>query len=310
MSFRANPLLSSLSCAWVQTSDLDQAAALCTEAIGLAVLDAGKADAHWAAGGTGSRWVLLGDPDESAGRLCLVEGEERSRDGGLPRGLDSVEIVVADVDRVGRRLDSMAGVHRLGQSFVADLAELGGNQHRSALWRMPWGTHLIITAGVTQTPGREFPSTEKEAGRVFEVHLRTDRYDDGLRLYRDAFEMPSLMTACLDRGPIHQAWSIPEGVPVAMDLLKTGPEGTGLGAVELQGHRTDRLQPATRGGTLGLTFACADLDALRRSLQRIGRDDLEPVAAVAAGPYAGVPGFTISGVEGERLEFVAAEAIR
>lgn len=309
MSLRANPLLNSLRCAWVQTPDLDLATTWCAEAIGLAVLDTGKADSHWATDSTPARWVLLGDPDESAGRLCLIEGEARPDLDGLQRGLDSVEIVVADVDRVGARIDAIPGTRRLGQTFVADLTELGGNQHRSAVWCMPWGTHVIITAGVTPTPGRAFPSTDKEAGRVFEVHVRTDRYEDGLRLYREGLGMPALMSARLEGGPIHDAWGIPDGVPIAMDLLKTGPEGTGLGAVELQGHEAARLQQEYRGGTSGLTFECTDLVRARRSLEDAGYGP-GPFGPVAAGPWAGAPGFTVSGVEGELLEFITADGGR
>lgn len=309
MTLPADPLLNSLRCAWVQTPDLDLATVWCTDAIGLAVLDAGEAGSHWATDAAPARWVLLGDPDESAGRLCLIEGVARPEVEGLQRGLDSVEIVVTDVDRAGARIDAVPGARRVGRTFVADLAELGGNQHRSALWCMPWGTHVIITAGVTPTPGRAFPSTDKEAGRIFEVHVRTERYEEGLRLYRDSLEMPTLMSARLESGAIHDAWGIPSGAPVAMDLLKTGPEGTGLGAVELQGHEPARLQQGSRGGTAGLTFDTADLARVRSSLEGAGYRP-GPVGPVAEGPWVGTPGFTLSGVEGELLEFIAADGGR
>lgn len=305
MQFQANALLHSLAHAWIQTPDLDRAIALCHEAIGLAVIDEGRVDEHWATPRRDARWVLLGDPDETAGRLCLIEGEARADQDGLPRGLDSVEIVVGDVDVVAARIDAAPGTRRLGQTFDADLTELGGNQHRSALWHMPWGTHFIITAGLTATPGRDFPSTGRMAGRVFEVHVRTDSHADGLRFYADALGMPALMTAHLDRGPIHQAWGLAEGTTVDMDLLKTGPEGTGLGAVELQGHAAETLQAGARGGTAGLTFEAGDLPAVHTALTDAGYRPT-PIAPCPAGPSAGVPGFTVRGVEGEPIEIIEA----
>jgi len=303
MHFPENPLLRSLMCAWVQTPDLDQARALCTTAIGLSVLDSGTVATHWATPVRGARWILLGDPDEDVGRLCLIEGSARPDTPGLPRGLDSVELVVADVDRVAARVDGFPGTRRIGRTIEADLADLGGNRHRSALWRMPWGTHLIVTAGLTAVPGREFPRTDKEAGRVFEVHVRTSRHADGLALYSGALGMHPLMSARFDRGPIHEAWGLPAGRPVAMDLLKTGPAGTGLGAVELQGHDADTLQAAARGGTTGLTFAAPDVALVHARLRDAGHHP-SPVARIDAGPFTGRSGFTVSGVEGELLEII------
>jgi catechol 2,3-dioxygenase-like lactoylglutathione lyase family enzyme len=301
--FPASHLLHSLRCAWVQVPDLEEAERLVTEGIGLARMGEGKVWDHWSTDLTGARWLLFGDEDEQVGRLCLVEGVARPDEPGLPRGLDSVELVVADVDRAAARIDTFPGVQRVGTTFTADLSELGGNQHRSALWRMPWGTHVIITAGLTPTPGRDFPSTRREAGRVFEVHVRTADHARGTALYAGALGLRSLMSATLTEGPIHQAWSIPDGRTVSMDLLKTGPEGTGLGAVELQAHDEASLQQGTEGGTAGLTFEAADLEAVRSALTEHGFDP-SPVTPRSEGPLAGVPGFTVRGVEGEWLEVV------
>ncbi|MBX6750603.1 MAG: hypothetical protein IRY85_13195 [Micromonosporaceae bacterium] len=309
MDFPASPLLRSLKCAWVQTPDLDQARTLCARAIGLSVLDSGAVETHWATTIRGARWVLFGDRDEDVGRLCLIEGVARPDAPGLPRGLDSVEIVVADVDRVAARVDAFPGTRRVGRTIEADLAELGGNRHRSALWRMPWGTHLIVTAGLTAVPGRQFPTTDKEAGRVFEVHVRTSRHADGLALYSGALGMHPLMSARFDRGPIHQAWGLPTGRPVAMDLLKTGPAGTGLGAVELQGHNADTLQADAQGGTVGLTFEAPDVALVHAGLRTAGYEP-SPVTRIAAGPFAGRLGFTVSGVEGELLEVIEVDGAR
>lgn len=304
--FPASHLLHSLKCAWVQVPDLAGAEHLVTEGIGLTRMDAGRLRDHWSTDLPGARWLLFGDEDEQAGRLCLVEGVARPAAQELPRGLDSVELVVADVDRAAARIDAFPGVHRVGAPFTADLSQLGGNQHRSALWRMPWGTHLIITAGLTPTPGRSFPTTRREAGRVFEVHVRTADHTRGTALYAGALGLRSLMSATLAQGPIHQAWSIPAGRTVVMDLLKTGPVGTGLGAVELQAHDAASLQDGVEGGTAGLTFEAADLEAVRSSLAERGFDP-SPVTPRTSGPLTGALGLTVRGVEGEWLEVIEQE---
>lgn len=140
---KVNPLLTSLPCAWVQVPSLASARRV--------VVDA------------------LGGPDDKVVRLCVTEGIARSGSAQLPRGLDSVEVVVADVDLVAARIDELPDRTRVGYTLMADLAEFGGNQHRSALWRMPWGTHLIVMAGLTKPVGREFARTDRQAGRVFKV---------------------------------------------------------------------------------------------------------------------------------------------
>lgn len=302
----ANPLLESMACAWVQVPALAPARRALIDALGLVEIDSGRVEHDDTPAQPGARWLLLGDPDDEFGRLCLVEGVGRMDEIGLPRGLDSVEVVVADVDEVAARLDALPDAVRVGRTLVADLSELGGNQHRSALWRMPWGTHLIVTAGLTEAKGREFPRTGRRAGRVFEVHLRTDRHAAALALYAEAMTMPVLMTAQWAGGPIHDAWGLPPGSPVAMDLLKTGSEGTGAGAVELQGHPTERLQRGTAGGTCGLTFFVADLQAVHLSLRSQGFHPTVP-ARRRSGPHRGRMGFTLAGVEGEWLEFLVPE---
>lgn len=302
----ANRLLESLACVWVQVPALAPARRALVDALGLVEITAGVVEDDSIPSRPGARWLLLGDPDDDIGRVCLVEGTERRGGDGLPRGLDSVEVVVADVDQVAARLDALPDTVRVGHTLVADLAELGGNQHRSALWRMPWGTHLIVTAGLTEAKGREFPRTQRQAGRVFEVHVRTDKHAATRALYADGLAMPVLMTARWVSGPIHDAWGLPEGSPVAMDLLKTGPEGTGAGAVEVQGHPTEMLQPGSTGGTCGLSFFVSDLDAVHRSLRHQGHEPGDPVRR-RSGPHRGRLGFTLVGPEGEWLEFVATE---
>lgn len=300
----ANPLLESLACAWVQVPALAAARRLLVDGLGLVEINSGRVGHDEAPVQAGARWLLLGDVDEAYGRICLVEGLGRTDEFGLPRGLDSVEVVVAHVDLVAARLDALPEAVRVGKTLTADLTELGGNQHRSALWRMPWGTHLIVTAGLTEANGREFPRTGSRAGRVFEVHLRTDRHAAALDLYAEAMAMPVLMAAQWATGPIHDAWGLQPGSPVTMNLLKTGGEGTGAGAVELQGHATGALQRGTAGGTCGLTFHVANLEAVHHSMRSRGFSPTSP-APRRSGPHRGRVAFTLAGVEGEWLEFLA-----
>jgi catechol 2,3-dioxygenase-like lactoylglutathione lyase family enzyme len=289
------PLLENLACAWVGVAEVEEAARLLVEAVGLHLLDAGQ------------RWVLLGEPGASSGMVCLVDDRIRPSGGGLPRGWDSVEIVVADVNTAAERLEGRPGVARVWGPRDVDLSALGSNVHRSAVWRMPWGTHLILTMGITQPANRSFPSASPGGGRVFEVHLRTDRFDRALDLYAKALQMPVLMHMRGSHGPIQEAWGLPAGTPVTMSLLKSGGAGTGGGAVELQGHAGASLQSriaGTAGGTCMVTFASADLAAVHQAVREAGFRILREPSLRAHGPFTGRQSFVVAGVEQERLEFI------
>ena len=300
-AFQTCSLLESLACAWVGVADVAEAARLLFEAVGLHLLADGVL-------GDGRRWVLLGERGASSGMVCVVEDRIRPSGAGLPRAWDSVEIVVGDVDAAAERLEGRSGVVRVWGPRDTDLSDLGSNVHRSGVWRMPWGTHLLLTMAVTQPVNRSFPSAA-EGGRVFEVHLRTDRFDRALDLYAGALQMPVLMEMHGTHGLFQDAWGLPAGTPVTMSLLKSGGPGTGGGAVELQGHAAASLQPrhadtGTAGGTCMVTFASADLAAAHHAVRSAGFRLLREPAPRTHGPFTGRRSFVVVGAEGERLEVV------
>ncbi|MEV4834906.1 hypothetical protein AB0K05_10310 [Nonomuraea sp. NPDC049486] len=300
------PLVEELACVWIEVPGLDATAERLRSVLGLESRASGTLAPEAGLGGWAGRpWALLGPPGFPYGMVCLVEGEARPVTRALPRGWDSVELVVEDVDAAAGRLAGWPGVRPVAEPFTTDLSELGSNVHRSGVWRMPWGTHLILTTGLTEPQGRSFPSARRGTGPVFEVHLRTDDHDTARRLYGGSLGMPALMAADFTEGPLHRAWGIPGGTPVSMSLLKSGREGTGRGAIELQGHPAANLDPAGLPGGTGLvSYACADLDAAHAAVLAGGHRATDP-AVPGTGPLAGRRSFVAYGSEGERVHLVA-----
>ena len=305
-------LLADLRCVWVGVPDLAAAEAIFGPTLGYQ-RRAGSAALPSRAGppgSAGSRWTMYAAPGESLGAVCLFAGPARPSRPGLPRGWDCVEAVVADVDAAAAALAGTRGIAVIRSPFTSDLSELGSNVHRSGVWRMPWGTHLILTAGMTEAVGREFPRARSRTGRVFEVHLRTDRFPAARRLYADLLGMPSLIDVEQHAGPMHDAWSLQEGHPIRMSFLKTGGVGTGGGAVELQGHPTAALHPPvsvrqpTEGGTAMVTCSTRDLDAVCRTLGPALGSRLAGPVTLEGGPYAGHAAVLVTGAENEALQVV------
>lgn len=97
---------------------VDEAARIFTGVLGLELQ--GKSESSKAVGiwdgstvGDPRRWIYLQSSGERFGGICLFEDEARQYDGSLPRGWDSVELVVADVDAAASRLAGVAGATAL-----------------------------------------------------------------------------------------------------------------------------------------------------------------------------------------------------
>ncbi|MGI5158897.1 hypothetical protein [Microbispora sp. CA-102843] len=307
-------LLEELACVWIEVPGLDDAAERFQRLLGLQLRGTGllneEFEAFWNVrpSVTDRRWALLGPPGFPYGMVCLVAGTARPVRHTLPRGWDSVELVVEDVDAAAARLAEWPGAVPVVRPFTADLSSMGSNVHRSTVWRMPWGTHLVLTTGITQPAGRRFPWAESGTGPVFEVHLRTDAYAEAHRLYARTLAMPPLMSEEFTSGPVHEAWGIEPGTRVRMSLLKSGREGTGRGAIELQGHPRAAIDPPSGdgllpGGTVMVTYACADVDAAHAAVLA-GGHRAGPVRVTGAGPLGDRRSFMVFGVEGERVHIV------
>lgn len=315
-------LLDDLRCVWLGVADLDEAQEILQGALGylpttsgqtmpaaIDVQDPFQGDFQ----GEQRPWTYYTAPNEHTGAICVFVDRTRPAGAGLPRGWDCVEAVVADVDAAAAALGELPGVRSVRKPFTSDLSDLGSNVHRSGIWLMPWGTHLILTTGVTTPVDRVFPQAAGGIGRVFEVHLRTDDFAATQRLYSDVLGMPSLMNVRHDSGPMHEAWSLPTGYPVAMSFFKSGGIGTGGGAVELQGHPVGSLaerQPTvTRwpGGTAMVTFATSRLDEVYEAALHNGLA-IAPAATVPHGPMAGCRAIMIQGQEQELLQVVEQPA--
>ncbi|MGW5158205.1 hypothetical protein ACWEPN_22250 [Nonomuraea wenchangensis] len=311
---RRTGLLQELACVWIEVPGLDDAAECFQRLLGLQPRGTGLLDEEFEAfwnvrpSVAGRRWALFGPPGFRYGMVCLVEGAARPVRNTLPRGWDSVELVVEDVDAAAAQLAGWPGAVPVARPFTTDLSSMGSNVHRSTVWRMPWGTHLILTTGITQPADRRFPHAESGTGPVFEVHLRTDAYDEAHRLYARTLAMPPLMSEEFTSGPVHRAWGIEPGVPVRMSLVKSGREGTGRGAIELQDHPCATIDPPIGdgllpGGTVMVSYACADVDAAHAAVLA-GGHRAGPVRAIGAGPLGERRSFVVRGAEGERVHLV------
>lgn len=303
-------LLDGLRCVWIGVPDLPVAAQIFEDALGFRRTAEGTTLPAMAGPGVlPSPWIHWTAPGERSGAICVFADRARPPREGLPRGWDCVEAVVADVDASADALASVPGVVAVHAPFTTDLSDEGSNVHRSAVWRMPWGTHLILTAGMTVPAEREFPTAPGRVGRVFEVHLRTDDFPAARRFYADVLGMPSLIDVLHTFGPMHEAWSLPQGHLVQMSFLKTGGPGTGRGAVELQGHPRSALQPrdgsgaGLPGGTAMLTCTTSRLDAAHAAVTAAQFPATTP-RRIEHGPMAGHRAVLVRGTEGELLQLV------
>lgn len=301
--------LDELRCVWIGVPDLPVAVRIFEDALGFQRTAEGTTlPAMAGQAARPSPWIHWTAPGERSGAICVFADRARPPREGLPRGWDCVEAVVADVDASADALAAVPGVVVVHAPFTTDLSDEGSNVHRSAVWRMPWGTHLILTAGMTAPAEREFPTAPGRVGRVFEVHLRTDDFPATRRLYADVLGMPSLIDVQHTSGPMHEAWSLPQGHLVRMTFLKTGGPGTGRGAVELQGHPRRALQPANGstdlpGGTAMLTCTTSRLDAAHAAVTA-ARFPVTAPRRVEDGPMAGHRAVVVLGAERELLQLV------
>jgi catechol 2,3-dioxygenase-like lactoylglutathione lyase family enzyme len=217
-------------------------------------------------------------PGWNRGRIRVVEGPARGPRSGLIAGWDCVELAVADVDGVVGRLGELGEGDLVFGPITVDLSAHGSAQHRSAVWRAPWGTHVILTAGVTQPKGRVFPAPRAGdlCGPVFEVHLRAAAACGAARFYQQVLGMRILMRMDVTDGPIHDVWDIPNGTSVDMVMVTGRGEGTGNGAIEIQAHDpavigTPPYAPSELfGGTSVVSYGCPDLKATSDMLSRRG----------------------------------------
>ena len=212
-------------------------------------------------------------PGWDHGAVRVVPGEPREVAARPTAGWDCVELSVADVEAIATKLQDLDVGRTIAGPLTVDLSSHDSAQHRSVVWLAPWGTHLILTQGLTQPVGRTFPAPAPGArcGPVFEVHLRAPATARAASPYRDLLGMRAIMGMDVRDGPIHEVWGLPSGARVEMTMLTGAGTGTGEGALEIQSHDPDVLEPLTGGdgcpgGTCTVAYACPTPEPVGRRL--------------------------------------------
>ena len=309
-----SPYLQALKATWIEVGDFDQALTFFTDGMKYDLISRGEEASEFKEllGQNQKRtWAQLSGPGESTGQVVIFSGKARPKHAGFPRGWDSIEVVTSELDVAAARIKDFPGVVEVIPPFDADFSEQNSNVHRSACWLMPWGNHVMLTQAVSQPDGRDFPNTAASVGRTFEMHLRTTDYERGRHLLLDILEMPRLMDIEVTSGPFHVGWRLSDDHLIRMVFCKSGGLGTGGGAIELQGHPTEKLHPQsgvtrgrTAGGTALVTFSCKELTEVHARLMADRGFELTEISMLQSGPFAGKRSFILWGVENAALQLI------
>jgi len=309
-----SPYLQALKATWIEVGDLDQAFTFFNEGMKYNVISQGESASEFSElfGDHKSRsWIQLSAPDETTGQVVLFTGSTRPKRAGFPRGWDSIEVVTSELDIAAARIKAFQGVVEVIAPFEADFSEQNSNVHRAACWLMPWGNHVMLTQGVSEPDGRNFPHTFASVGRTFEVHLRTSEYERGRRLLIDLLQMPQLMDIEVKSGPFHVGWGLSDDHLIRMVFCKSGGVGTGGGAIELQGHPVEKLHPRgdvsrgkTPGGTALVTMTCKNLQEVQARLAADGGFEFVGTSTLQSGPFMGKKSLILWGVENAPLQLI------
>ena len=308
-----SPYLQALTLTWIEVPDLGFAKNFFVEILGYVIRSQGEGAVEFEYLGISpsTKWIIVGAPDATTGEVLLFEGKARKVESGFPRGWDSIEAVSGDIDQIYAEVSKYPEIKVAFEPFDADFSDLSSNVHRSACWLLPWGNHVMLTQAVTQPEGREFPKSSVKAGRVFEMHLRTDQYEAGRHLFIDLLEMPQLMDISVTSGPFHVGWKLEPDHLINMVFLKSGGLGTGGGAIELQGHPVAKLHPQTPsgrgqtpGGTAMVTLTSKSIETARARIVADGKWDCTDILLAESGPHKGRRTFIFWAVENAAIELV------
>jgi hypothetical protein len=267
-----------------------------------------------APGSAGSSFTVLTSPGIARGMIRVVQGRERHRSRTLAARWAGVEILVTrDIDALYERLSVHPAFVPMCAPFNMDWSAFGSNIHRAFIGRGPGGTHLAFTMAVTRPQGRSFPSAENPVGYIFDVPLITGAFEHSSRFYRQTLGMIPFLESRFDQGPWHELWDIPEGSPVALDILKGDAPGTGLGGIEMQGYDenlidSDEAVPdRLDGGACMITYTTADIDRVYKSLLKSKEARILSEPMLIGEKYCRDRRvFTFLGPDGERVEICEA----
>ena len=276
----------SFSHAIVGTADLDEAMRLWVGTFGLSVIQQAVGDDRgletlWSLPpGSIRRQALLGLPDESTGRLYLVEFTEPE---------PSVRDGARSFDLCPKNLDvRLTGMHKRYEELVAAGWEMGSSPVRMPLDTMevyevqlrgPDFTNLSLVEVV----GEELPFTPQGYVAVTQVVGTTPDNPSERAFFEEVFGLPHLDYHLFEGPEVERMVGLPADAKLDMHIL--GNPDDALGRIELVqyvGVTGTDLYPQARPpacGFLGVAFDSEDLDGLA-SRARAGNHPVENMETV------------------------------
>jgi catechol 2,3-dioxygenase-like lactoylglutathione lyase family enzyme len=310
------PLVTAMACMTIAAPRPERLVALVRDVFGWEVRAEGVLDRAvtdvWgiAPDSAGERFTLLCSPGSDRGMIRVVRGPDRYPARQMSARWSGVEIVVKnDLEGLFRVLDAHPDFRTLKAPKTVDFTAEGANVHQYISGRTPGGTHVMLTMAVTPARDHTFPEAPARVGYIFSIPLVSGDFPRSRAFYRGTLRMEPVFVAHLEEGSWHDAWKLPAGASVDVEILKGDAPDFGLGGIELQGYSRAYIDPAPwqrdrlDGGTCLASYTVKDLDAAYAVLTGAGAATvLGPPARIAAAPYGGGRVFAFLGPEGERME--------
>ncbi|MBM3504262.1 MAG: VOC family protein [Alphaproteobacteria bacterium] len=269
---------------------------------------------HIAPGSAGDRFWIVRAPGSDHGMVRVVRGSERRRVRERAARWAGFEIIVtSDIVGLHRRLANHPDFKPYQAPVDYDFTHAASNLHQAFSSRLPGGTHVTMTMGVTQPKKRKFPTAKTQVGQFFQVPLNTPQYARCRAFYEETLGMEVTLESGGTHGPIHKAWKVPPGPMYFLDIVKGDAPDSGRGCIEIHGLPAGFIDddPADPmhfdGGTCMATLGARDFDGLYRAVtsHRLARIPTEP-GPIAAAPYGGRRAFCFTGPDAERVEVIEA----
>ena len=295
---RTEPVLGGLFAATIAVADLESVIAAYTEYLGYTLRESGAvsaalADSWGAPAAAGSAQAILAPASEADVYLRMVETPAHADYRPLRTyGWASVELAVADVDDLARRL-ARSPFQILGEPHDLDFSDA----IRAMQVKGPADEILLLTQFVRETPEFDVPPATVPVDQMFVAILASPDLDEANRFYAerlDAVGRQDYQTAIwilndafgFDRSTRHRLTTFQ--LPKALIEIDQYPEGAVARNV-VTGH----LPP----GVALVAFRTSNLDQLDLPW-------LAPPAVRPEAPYSGRRSATLLGAVGERIELV------
>jgi hypothetical protein len=266
-------------------------------------------------GSAGGRFAILRAPGSDHGMVRVVRGPERARPRQRAARWAGFEVIITkDIAGLHRRLADHPDFKPYQAPIDYDFTHAASNLHQAFSAKLPGGTHVTMTMGVTQPKKRKFPTARTQVGQIFQAPLNTPVYARCRGFYETTLGMEVTLESGGTHGPIHDSWKVPAGPVYVLDILKGDAPDSGRGCIEIHGLPAGFIDPDPPhptqfdGGTCMATFFNKDVGAVYRA---VSRDPLVEIlaqpTAVAPPPYRGAQAFCFAGPDGERGEIIGRD---